>query len=145
MKKVELEQKDLEEKQFYKILFFMIAEGGAMGEPGAINFITDDGTLYHLNYVFGGFNIQDVIKAFPMIAECEFGLFGFDSKVPKDWNYVNLGMGNHLIVKTKVFLAFSKLITKYKSPGEIYQNWVKHAKRVIKNNIKEVTKNDDLS
>lgn len=25
-------------------------------------------------------------------------MFDLDSKVPKGWNYVNLGMGNHLIV-----------------------------------------------
>ena len=131
MKKFELSQKDLKEKQFNNILFFMLAEGGAMGEPGAINFITDDDNLYHLNYVFGGFKIEEIIKKFPLLAECEFGLFGIDSKVPAGWHYVNLGMGNHLIVKSEVYPMFSKLISNYKSPGQIYQNWVKHAKSVI--------------
>ena len=33
--------------------FFQIAEGGAMGEPGGIVFLTEDGTVYHANYCFG--------------------------------------------------------------------------------------------
>ena len=50
MKIIELERENLNKEFFENVLFFMIAEGGAMGEPGAIKFIKTDGNLYHLNY-----------------------------------------------------------------------------------------------
>ena len=124
----------------------MIAEGGAMGEPGAIKFVKTDGNLYHLNYVFGNFKIEEILAVFPTLGECDFGFFGMDSKVPKGWNYVNLGMGNYLIVKTEVYPPFKKLISKCKSAGEIYQSWINHADYIInskgdikmKNNVTEL-------
>ena len=146
MKIIELERENLNKEFFENVLFFMIAEGGAMGEPGAIKFIKTDGNLYHLNYVFGDFKIEEVLVAFPVLGECDFGMFGMDSKIPEGWNYVNLGMGNYLIVKSEVFPPFKKLIRKYKSAGEVYQNWIDHADYIInskgeikmKNNVTEL-------
>lgn len=146
MKIIELERENLNKEFFENVLFFMIAEGGAMGEPGAIKFIKTDGNLYHLNYVFGDFKIEEVLAAFPVLGECDFGMFGMDSKIPEGWNYVNLGMGNYLIVKSEVYTPFKKLISKCKSAGEIYQSWINHADYIInskgdlemKNNVTEL-------
>ena len=41
------------------VQFLMYAEGGAMGEPGAVNIITQKGEAvrcYHANCLFGDFN-----------------------------------------------------------------------------------------
>ena len=84
MKIIELERENLNKEFFENVLFFMIAEGGAMGEPGAIKFIKTDGNLYHLNYVFGDFKIEEVLVAFPVLGECDFGMFGMD-KEPFEW------------------------------------------------------------
>lgn len=146
MKIIELDRENLNKEFFENILFFMIAEGGAMGEPGAIKFVKTDGNLYHLNYVFGDFKIEENLAVFPTLGECDFGLFGMDSKVPKGWNYVNLGMGNYLIVKSEVYQPLKKLISKCKSAGEIYQSWINHADYIInfkgdikmKNNVTEL-------
>lgn len=146
MKIIGLDRENLNKEFFENILFFMIAEGGAMGEPGAIKFVKTDGNLYHLNYVFGDFKIEEILAVFPTLGECDFCLFGMDSKVPKGWNYVNLGMGNYLIVKSEVYPPFKKLISKCKSAGEIYQSWINHADYIInskgdikmKNNVTEL-------
>ena len=36
---------------------------------------------------------------FMPLSKCKFKMFGLDRLALKGWNYVNLGMGNHLIVK----------------------------------------------
>lgn len=131
MKVIEFDRKNLNKSFFKDILFFMIAEGGAMGEPGAINFIKADGKMYHLNYVYGSIKIEEIYCVFPILKECKFEMFGMNSKNPDGWKYVSLGMGNHLIVKNYVNAQFQEQIRKYKSEGEIYQNWSKLAKYII--------------
>ena len=110
-----------------KTTFFQIAEGGAMGEPGGIWFLTEDNQIYHANYCFGDLTEKTISSAFPVIDQCSFGLFGFDSKVPDGWQYVNLGFGNHLLVRQDRYESFAPLITVYKSPGEVYEHWLEHA------------------
>ena len=105
-------------------LFFSLAEGGAMGEPGGINVITSDKKMYHFNYVYGDTDITTIQMAFPTLEKCEFGMFGIDSKVPKGWNYVNLGAGNHLIVADSIYPEFQKRIEKYNQPSEVYAHWI---------------------
>ena len=110
-----------------KTTFFQIAEGGAMGEPGGIWFVTEDSQIYHANYCFGNLSAQTISTAFPVIDQCRFGLFGLNSTVPDGWQYVNLGFGNHLLVRQDRYESFAPLIASYKSPGEIYQTWMEHA------------------
>lgn len=48
-----------------EILFFMLAEAGAMGEPGAVNIIskgTDGAKIRHANYCFGGFYMHQLME-----------------------------------------------------------------------------------
>ena len=90
MKKIELAKKDLTKELSEKIWFFMLAEGGAMGEPGGVKFITNDGQAYSFNYIYGDIAIEDVKEFFPIIKECRFGMFGEDSVVPEDWKYVHI-------------------------------------------------------
>ena len=61
MKKKELCKADLTKELSEKIWFFKIAEGGAMGEPGGITFITNDGTMYSFNYIYADTTYEDVI------------------------------------------------------------------------------------
>lgn len=85
------------------VMFFKIAEGGAMGEPGGVTWARSNGESYHLNYCFGNIAMADLMNAFKPLKECCFGISGMGMVVPKGWRYVNLGMGNHLLVSNQVF------------------------------------------
>ena len=112
-------------------VFFKLAESGAMGEPGGITFITDDGSTYHANYCFGDLKWETIRTAFPVTNECIFGMFAHNSTVSKDWVYVNLGMGNHLVVREDYYNKFEPLISEYNSPPEIYQHWIEKAQSLF--------------
>ena len=94
-----------------------------MGEPGGVEIIDNKGCFYHFNTIYGGVDFQCFQSSFQVIAECRFGLFESDSKVPAGWNYVDLGMGNHLIVKDEIYSKFMTYISKYSAPSERYQEW----------------------
>lgn len=137
---IDLCNADLTKATFNDVMFFSLAEGGAMGEPGAILFYVKSGELYHLNYVFGDVDINKVEKLFPTLSECRFGMFGLNSSVPRGWNYVNLGMGNHLIVNDDVFGvfkeqidfgAFKEQIDIDAEPSEIYTKWLRVADNIL--------------
>lgn len=128
---IELSNKTLKKSIFSNVIFFSIAEGGAMGEPGGIFFFDKEGQAYHCNYVFGDVNIGKVEKLFPTLCDCEFGMFGLDSKVPEGWTYVNLGMGNHLIVNDSVYPKFVDILGDEEEPSVIYGKWVEIADIIL--------------
>lgn len=131
---IELCNKDLEKSIFNDIMFFSLAEGGAMGEPGGVFFFDKKGQTYHFNYVFGDADMGKVEKLFPVLNECEFGMFGLDSKVPNGWNYVNLGMGNHLIVNGEVYSKFVELLDGEDEPSAVYGKWIAIADSILNGN-----------
>lgn len=112
-------------------VFFQYAEGGAMGEPGGIVIVTEEGKAYHANYCFGDLQFDTMERAFPVLKECEFGLFGIDSKVPSGWVYVNLGAGNHLIVREDYYEKFSPHVSGYTQLSDMYANWLKVAESIV--------------
>lgn len=128
---IELCNKSLKKSIFNNIMFFSIAEGGAMGEPGGILFFDNKGQSFHCNYVFGDIDIGKVERLFPTLCDCEFGMFGLDSKVPEGWNYVNLGMGNHLIVNDAVYPKFVDILGDEDEPSVIYGKWAEIADNIL--------------
>lgn len=128
---IDLCNADLTRATFKNVMFFSLAESGAMGEPGAVLFYVKSGEVYHFNYVYGDVDIKKVEKLFPTLSECRFGLFGIGSSVPKGWSYVSLGMGNHLIVNDEVFDSFAKKIDLDSDPSVIYMNWLDVAGSII--------------
>ena len=133
MEIIQISQKDLNKKLFSNILFFMYAEVGAMGERGAINFVTSAGKLYHSNYVLGDIKLDSVIENFPILAKCKFSVLGCDSGALNGWNYVCLGAGNHLLVADEVYPQFKETIKDYTRRGQLYKNWKSNAFNIIKN------------
>lgn len=128
---IDLCNADLNKSVFKNIMFFSFAEGGAMGEPGAILFYVKSGEFYHLNYVYGDVDIKKVEELFPVFAECRFGMFGLNSQVPDGWNYVDLGMGNHLIVNDEVYDSFVKMIGEDIEPPTVFRRWVEVADSLL--------------
>lgn len=134
---IELCNKDIKKKTFSDVVFFSIAESGAMGDPGSVLFFDKTGQPYHFNYVFGDVDINKVEKMFPVLAECEFGTFGQDYKVPEDWNYIYLGMGNHLIIHCSVYKKFAINLIDIEDPSEIYAKWIGFADSIF--NVNETS------
>ena len=58
-------------------------------------------------------------------------MFGHGSKVPRGWKYVNLGMGNHLIVNEKYYTEFEEATKELEDPAEYYQNWQSVADKIL--------------
>ncbi len=139
----ELGEKDLK-KPFSDVRFMMFAEGGAMGEPGAVYVLTADRSIYHLNYVFGDVKIKSLERVLPVLKGCEFGMFGEGSVVPDGWKYVNLGAGNHLVAKEDAYDDFISDVGEDKDPSEIYACWMEKALEYIDNEIEQERIMDDL-
>ena len=74
-KPLDLCNADINKAVFKNVMFFSIAEGGAMGEPGGVLLYVESGELYHFNYVYGDVDIKKVEEMFPTLTECKFGLF----------------------------------------------------------------------
>lgn len=115
------------------VMFFKIAEGGAMGEPGGVIWVRSNGESYHLNYCYGNISMADLMKAFNPLKECCFGIFGMGTVVPKGWQYMNLGMGNHLLVADKVFGEFKGRTMDIKRASELYGKWYEVAIQITNN------------
>lgn len=130
-KPIELCNMDLTKATFKNVMFFSFAEGGAMGDAGAIVFYVKTGEAYYTNYVYGDADLNKVKELFPIFKECRFGMFGMGSIVPDGWRYVNLGMGNHLIVNDEVYEEFLKKIDVEADPVIIYQTWMKVADCIL--------------
>lgn len=116
---------------FEDIMFFSLAEGGAMGNPGSVYFYNKVGTLYYFNYARSCINMNRVKELFPPLALCRFGMLGMGSSVPEGWNYVNLGMGNHLIVNDAVYEEFKGFIGEDYIPSRVYGLWMKLAEKIL--------------
>lgn len=130
-KPIELCNADLTKATFKDVMFFSLAEGGAMGCPGEILVCLKTGEQYAFNFVYGDAEIKKVEELFPPLTKCSFGIFGIDSKVPEGWSYVNLGMGNHLIVNDEVHEVFVEKMGIDAEPSEKYSRWLEVAEDII--------------
>lgn len=128
---IELNNADLNMASFKDVMFLSFAEGGAMGDAGAIVFYVKSGEGYYLNYVYGDVDITKVMALFPVLERCKFGICGIGSEVPEGWKYVDLGVGNHLLVKNEVYDSFRSHIGENYYPPVVYREWSKIADRIL--------------
>lgn len=129
----EMNTKDIKKLRYKDIMFFMLAEGGAMGEPGAVNIITkgkNDIQILHANYCYGDFDMDKLAEVFIPLQTFDCGIFGNVSGVAPGWNHVYLGAGNHLLVRDCVFEQFMSLVDG-KSELEIYQSYMDIALKLL--------------
>ena len=99
------------------IMFFAIAEGGAMGWAGAIQIITKnkDGIgLYFIDYTTFK-DLTSIEKLFPPVKWVETNTVG-----NKDWFMRPMGFGNHLILRTEYYEEFKDLI----KGKHVYKEWL---------------------
>lgn len=121
---------DLKRKNLKDAEFIMIAESGAMGEPGAVYIVKSDGKTLYCNYAYGGIHIKKLFQALPVLQECDFGIFGNAASIPEGWNYVYLGAGNHLLIKDDAYGQFCKYVKIDEDPSEIYARWLDAAFKI---------------
>ncbi len=115
--------KDVESLIGLDIVAYQEAEGGAMGYPGGVFFVTSDKRIFFTS-IWEQMSDDNLLKVFPPLAEVKWGLFGRGTRYPEGWHYEYLGMGNHLLVredhKEPFIIASDKLLNNY--PDTILYN-----------------------
>ncbi len=114
---IELDDETYTGELLGKATFFQWAEPGAMGEPGRVIILTEDGLIYHGNYVYG--KLTETV--------CD--------TVRTPWNephsgnrLLNLGMGNRLLIRKDRWERFAALIAPYLPiRSECYVHWLEIA------------------
>ena len=113
---IELKNEAITRELFDRAQFIFFAEGGAMGEGGAVEIVIDDGTAYHCNYVYGDADIDKLLEACPVI--------NMPGELPKGWLPRYLGFGNHLFVRTEHYIKYLELLgDKVNRRAGEFQNW----------------------
>lgn len=106
------------------IRMVMLAESGAMGEPGVVVIVEKQKSgvrVSHANYCYGDFDMDKFAKVFTPLQTLDCGLFGCATGIASGWHHVDLGAGNHLLVCDAIYKEFAAR-TKEMSPPEIYQS-----------------------
>lgn len=124
---------DIKNLCYRDIGLVMLAEGGAMGEPGAVVIVEKqihNVRVSHANYCRGDFDMDKFAKIFPPLQTFNCGLFGNVSGIPRGWRHVDLGAGNHLLVRKGIYPEFAAR-TAGMSPPEIYQNYLEIGAEIL--------------
>ena len=122
-------EKDTENLLALDIVAFQIAEGGAMGRPGGVYFVTSDKKVYYTSYVSQRdyMPLDKLMKVFPPLKDFRHGLMGRGIHCPTGWRHDYLGMGNHLLVREDLhgeFTGAAKVLLA-EHPGTIlYNQWL---------------------
>lgn len=124
---------DIGKLRYDEIMFVGLGEGGAMGEPGALNIILASkgkAKICHANFCFGDFDMDRFSEVFTPLKTFVCGVFGQVSGIADGWHHVYMGMGNHLFVRDTVFPAFAAAIEGMTEPN-IYCCYMDKAIEVI--------------
>ena len=111
-----------------------IAEGGAMGDPGAIEIVDKELKLYRTH--FGEIDDKLLRERIPFLNTLQIG-FGNIDGLDKDWAGLYTGYGNYLFVKSKYEKPILKYIdnnysnTKLPKVVELYSHWYEALTKII--------------
>lgn len=117
------------------LIAITIAEGGAMGDQGAIELVDNDLRLYHTH--FGEIERDSLESVVPFLKTLDIGLGGV-SGLSKDWTWLYTGYGNHLFIRPELKDGVLKYIrTNYKDTElpeavELYSHWYEALENIIK-------------
>lgn len=115
------------------IQMVMLAEGGAMGEPGAVVIVEKQKSgvrISHANYCYDDFDMDKFARVFTPLQTLDCGLFGRATGIVPGWHHVDLGAGNHLLVCDAIYKEFAER-TKEMSPPEIYQSYLEIGAEIL--------------
>ena len=123
------------------LAFISIAEGGAMGEGGAVYVMLKNKKLYYVNYLKHGEIYDKVLENLPSFEKLDFFL-GYAYYVPENYVWYNLGYGNYLLVNKQFSTQFDKLVSLLDKDcqfsGQLFVRWKSMALSVLN----KVQKND---
>ncbi len=95
------------------ILAVHFADGGAQGDPGAVELLYLSNTgiqLLYGNHTYGDLNLDEVLMKLPMLKPLDsrnrFELpypFGGHLDIPSGWKYMYMGAMNHFFVREELF------------------------------------------
>lgn len=132
MKITQISQKsELSKDIFDDAWFFHIAEDGAMGASSNVTIITKHAKGFNFSYAFGDITFDDVLAFFPSLNEFN-SFLGEIISVPKGWQHVYMGAGNHLLISDEIYDKFYEETKEYVRPIQIYGNWIEKAEQIIK-------------
>ena len=138
---VEIDEKNIKEIKYEDVAFYKEAEGGAMGEPGGVEIVMQNGKFYHTNIGMKNTVFNNLLKNLFPFENLELCL-EFASNVPKNFKWYNLGYGNYLFVNQKIVKNFEKMIKNIQKNSEIYIKWKDFAMEILKNYNSNKTKQD---
>ena len=109
------------------IVAFSFAYAGAMGEHGGIYIIDRGGHIYHANYCHGDdhLDFDHVVDILPVVKDIEWRVFDSYSN-NENWEAVELGMGNNLVMVKEIFNDFNKKAEEsgiLNSPPDLFHHW----------------------
>lgn len=100
MEIIQLNQNNYKQYLPMDIAAFKLAFAGACGDEGGVEIITTDGVLYYFNLLSGNLAEPDVYEILPFLHESNFKIAGYANSILNYWGYFDLGMGNHLFVRS---------------------------------------------
>ena len=124
IKFTEIDDKNIRDFEEKDIMFFTLAEAGAMGEPNGIEIVTQKEnaiTLYHTN--ISEFDVRKLYSKFSTLKTLKCEIFGVVTGVQSGFIHVDTGMGNHLFINDSINNEFQEKI-KTLQPFEIYNRWL---------------------
>lgn len=120
---IEITESNYKDYRSIDIVAFSFAQPGAMGEPGGIEIIDEQGRFYHTNYCWEGISYEHLCEVVPALKGCKFEVLGHQA--PEGWEAVYLGMGNHLTIKAEYYNQFKEETQNrhIEKASQLYQQW----------------------
>lgn len=130
---IELTEKVIDEINVAEIIAIALADGGAMGDPGAI--ILVDKRLKKFCTHFGIIDDKKLVKVIPFLEKIKVN-FDKVTGLDKDWDYIYTGFGNYLFIRPELKDPILKYVEEnYKDPklpivARIYGHWYEALKNI---------------
>ena len=80
--------------------------------------------VFYANYVYGSFDMNVFAQVFTPLQTFQCGIFGKASGIASGWHHIDLGAGNHLLVRDCIYPEFEKR-TRQMTPPEKFQSYLK--------------------
>lgn len=133
MDRIELTEKVIDGINASEIIAIALADGGAMGDPGAIMLV--DKKLKKFCTHFGIIDDKKLVKVIPFLEKIKVD-FDKVTGLDKDWDYIYTGFGNYLFIRPELKDPILKYVEEnYKDPklptvARIYGHWYEALKNI---------------
>lgn len=128
-------KRNLKDIHFDDLCFVALAEFGAMGWNGTMQFIgrnKNGNNMHMIDLRSANISEEDLNEIFPPLKD--FSGFGpFAELNNKEWHLISLGCGNHLFVKNNFYEEFSNKIENLPT-YKIYGSWERIAEKILNEN-----------